>query len=115
MKKIILLSFTFSGICCCQAQQSIKTADTPAVKEKPIARIYPNPAKNRAEIVIKGFEPGYVKLQMVNNTGKLLREEKRLVFTGNETIVFMFSEIQGFYFLFVKQGKIILKNKLVIQ
>lgn len=85
------------------------------VKEKPSLRLYPNPAKNRVEIEVKGFEPGYVKVQLVNTSGKLLREEKRLVLGGNENIVFMFSEKPGIYFLFVKQGKIILKNKLAIQ
>lgn len=85
------------------------------VKEKPSFRLYPNPAKNRAEIEVKGFEPGHVKIQLMTNTGKLLREEKRLVLSGNETIIFMFSENPGLYFLFVRQGKIILKNKLLVQ
>jgi Secretion system C-terminal sorting domain len=128
MKKIILLFFTFCGICSCFSQEPAKVADTvnkgtnilplktdSLNKEKPTLRIYPNPARNKAEIEIKGFEPGYVKVQFMNNAGKLLREEKRLVLSGNELIVFMFSEKPGLYFLFVKQGKIILKNKLVIQ
>lgn len=132
MKKIILLFLTFSGICSCFSQEPPKVADTinkpqstfantlpvkkdSIVKEKPSFRLYPNPAKNRAEIEIKGFEPGYVKIQLMTNTGKLLREEKRLVLSGNENVIIMFSEKSGLYFLFVKQGKIILKNKLVIQ
>ena len=32
--------------------------------------------------------------------GKLFIEEKRLVITGNEVIIFMFSENPGLYFLF---------------
>jgi hypothetical protein len=133
MKKIILLFFTFLGICCCLAQQPAKTTDTIngnkdavlntlplktdsfTAKEKPVVRLYPNPAKNKAEIEIKGFDAGYVIIQLINNAGKLLREEKRLVLTGNEVIIFMFSENPGLYFLFIKQGKIIKKTKLVIQ
>jgi hypothetical protein len=133
MKKIILLFFTFSGICCCLAQQTSKITDTInrkkdavsntlalktdslTAKEKPVVRLYPNPAKNKAEIEIKGFDAGYVIIQLMNNAGKLLREEKRLVLTGNETIIFMFSENPGLYFLFIKQGKIIKKTKLIIQ
>ena len=132
MKKIILLFFTFCGICSCFSQEPLKASDTAGMpqnrvtnilplktdslaKEKPTLRIYPNPARNKAEIEIKGFEPGYVKVQLMNNAGKLLKEEKRLVLSGNEVIVCMFSEKPGFYFLFVKQGKIMLKNKLVIQ
>jgi Secretion system C-terminal sorting domain len=133
MKKIILLFFTFSGISCCLAQQPSKTIDTVngkkdavantlplktdsfTAKEKPFVRLYPNPAKNKAEIEIKGFDAGYVKIQLINNAGKLLREEKRLVLTGNEVIIFMFSEKPGLYFLFLKQGKTMVKSKLVIQ
>jgi hypothetical protein len=112
MKKIILLFFTFLGICSCFSQDTLKTG---LVKDKPSVHIYPNPAKNKAEVEIKGFEPGFVKIQLMNTSGKLLREEKRLVLTGNEFIMFMFSEKPGLYFLFLKQDKIILKNKLVIQ
>ena len=132
MKKIILLFFTFSGICCCLAQpaKTIDTingkkdavsntlqlkADSFATREKPSLRLYPNPAKNKTEIEITGFEPGYVKIQLMSNAGKLLREERRLVLTGNEVIIFMFSEKPGLYFLFLKQGKIMLKKKLVVQ
>lgn len=132
MKKIILLFFTFLGICCCLAQPS-KTIDTIngkkdaisntqpfktdglIAKEKPSIRLYPNPAKNKTEIEIKGFEAGYVKIQLISNDGKLLREEKRLVLTGNDVIIFMFSEKPGLYFLFLKQKKAMLKSKLVIQ
>lgn len=133
MKKIILLFFTFLGICCCLAQEPVKTIDTLkgkqktvantlplktdslAAKEKPVVRLYPNPAKNKAEIEIKGFDAGYVIIQLMNNDGKLLREEKRLALSGKEVIVFMFSEKPGLYFLFLRQGKTMVKSKLVIQ
>ena len=133
MKKIILLFFTFLGICSCFSQElpenkdsmivlQSKVAnilplkpDTVKLKEKPSVHLFPNPAKNRVEIEIKGFEPGYVKLQLLNNTGKPVREEKRLALTGNETIIFMFSEMPGLYYLLLKQGTQMLKNKLIIQ
>jgi hypothetical protein len=133
MKKIILLFFTFSGICSCFSQNlprktdgiiatqhpvanilPLKT-DSIKAKEKSSAHIYPNPAKNKVEIEIKGFEPGYVNLQLLNSTGKLKREEKRLVLTGNETIIFMFLETPGLYYLLLKQGTQTVKSKLIIQ
>jgi len=77
--------------------------------------MYPNPAKNKVEIEVNGFEPGYVKIQLLNVSGKMLREEKRLVITGNETIIFMFSEIPGLYYLMLRQGTTMRKNKLIIQ
>ena len=133
MKKIISLFFTFSGICWCLGQQlpqnkdTIKTLqifganslpvknDSLLVRLKSSAVLYPNPAKNRIEIAFKGFDAGYIKLQLLSNAGKLVREETRLLFSGNEIMVFMFSEIPGLYYLILKQGTQMMKNKLVIQ
>lgn len=133
MKKIILLFFTFLGNCSCFSQELPENEDsmnilpskvantlplkpdTVKTKEKASVRLFPNPAKNKVEIEIKGFEPGYVKLQLLTNSGKLVREEKRLVLTGNELIMFMFSEIPGLYYLLLKQGRQTIKNKLIIQ
>ena len=85
------------------------------VRLKNTAALYPNPAKNKVEIVIKGFDAGYIKLQLLSNSGKPVREETRLLFSGNETMVFMFSEIPGVYYLILRQGTQVLKNKLIIQ
>jgi Secretion system C-terminal sorting domain len=133
MNKIILLFFTFSGICKgfaqkpaeviepASVQQKTVSRDKPgkndsvAAKEKPFVRLFPNPAKNKVELEIKGFEPGYVQIQLLDNNGKLVREDKRLVFGGNEIIVLMFSQSPGLYFLLLKQHEKKLKTKLVIQ
>jgi hypothetical protein len=133
MKKIILLFFTFLGICSCFSQDIPKSRDTIAEIPRQVAntlplktdsfktkanattRLYPNPARNKVEIEIKGFEPGYIKVQLLTNSGKIIREEKRLVLTGNELIVFMFSEIAGLYYLLLRQGRQTVKNKLIIQ
>ena len=118
MKKIASLFFTFSGICCCLAQQPSKTIDTIngkndavsnnlplktdslTAKENPSVRLYPNPAKNKAEIEIKGFDAGHIKIQLINNEGKLLREEKRLVLTGTRLSYSCSQKILGFIFYF---------------
>lgn len=133
MKKIILLFFTFLGICSCFSQKPLENKDSSKVlqskeantlplklytkknKEGASMRLFPNPAKNKVEVEVGGFEPGYVKLQLLTNTGKLAREEKRLMLTGNETIIFMFSEIPGLYYLQLKQGTLTVKTKLIIQ
>ena len=131
MKKIILLFFTFSGICSCFSQELLRDTitvtakpvtntlplktDSIKVKEKASVRVFPNPAKNKIEIEINGFEPGYLKLQLLNNTGRIIREEKRKMFSEKETIIFMFSETPGLYYLLLKQGVHTLKNKLIIQ
>ncbi len=92
----------------------VKKDSVPA-RPKPTAGLYPNPAKNKVEIDIRGFDGGYVQVQLLNINGKVVREEKRLLFSGNEIIVFMFSESPGLYYLLVKQGMQMLKKKLVIQ
>ena len=133
MKKITLIFFTFSGICKGFTQNPVEIIDSVrakqitaiaanlnkfdslVVKEKPSVRLFPNPAKNKVEIEIKGFDPGYVQIQLVDNNGKLVREDKRLVFGGNEIIVLMFSEKPGLYFLLLKQHEKKLKNKLLIK
>jgi hypothetical protein len=115
MRQILFLFFTFSGICTGLAQKPLQPIDSTELKEKPSVRLFPNPAKNKVEIELKGFDPGYVVLQLLDNNGKLRREDKRLVFTGNEIIVFMFSEKPGLYFIWLKQGETKLRSKLVIQ
>lgn len=85
------------------------------VKEMPAVRVFPNPAKNKVEIEVKGFEPGNVQVQLIDKNGKLVRNDKRIVFSGNEIIVLMFSEKPGLYFLLVKQGGKNVRTKLVIQ
>ena len=131
MKKIILLFFTFLGICSCFSQVLLKDTitvtakpvantlplkiDIIKVKEKALVQIFPNPAKNKIEIEINGFEPGFLKLQLLNNAGKIIREEKRQMFSEKETIIFMFSETPGLYYLLLRQGRIFRRNKLIIQ
>ena len=115
MRQILFLFFTFSGICSGFAQKPVQSTDSVQVEEKPVVRLFPNPAKNKVEIEINGFDPGYVIIQLLDNNGKLRREEKRLVFSGNEIIVFMFSEKPGLYLIWLKQGDKKLRSKLVIQ
>ena len=126
MKKIVLLFFTFSGICMASAQkpvtilpsdslQKTATSDSLSGKEKPVIRLFPNPAVNKVKIEIKGFDPGFVRVQIISNTGTVLRDDQRLVFSGNEIITLMFSIEPGLYFLTVKQNKKQARAKLVIQ
>ena len=127
MKKFVFLFFTFSGICVAFAQKpaeirpqdslrkSTNLNDSLQVKEKPSIRLFPNPASNKIEIEIKGFEPGFVQVQIINITGNVLRDDKRTVFVGNEIIILMFSIEPGIYFLTLKQNKKQARAKLVVQ
>jgi len=133
MKKIIIIFITFSGIYSASGQntgqnidssdviQNVHTVKQPGkidsvvVKETPSIRLFPNPAKNKIEIEIKGFEPGYMQVLLLDNMGNIVRNDRRLVFKGNETIILMFSEKPGMYFLLLKQNEINLKSRLIIQ
>lgn len=133
MKKIIIIFITFSGIYSASGQntgqnidssdviQNVHTVKQPGkidsvvVKETPSIRLFPNPAKNKIEIEIKGFEPGYMQVLLLDNMGNIVRNDRRLVFKGNETIILMFSERPGLYFLLLKQNEINLKSRLIIQ
>ena len=115
MRQIVIIFFTFSGICTGFAQKPAEIIDPIMVKEKPAIRLFPNPAKNKVEIEIKGFDPGYLWVQLIDKYGNILRKERRLAFSCNEIIVFMFSEKPGLYFLLLKQGEKKVKSKLLIQ
>ncbi len=133
MKKIILFFITFLGIYTGVAQKPLEIYDTAGVhqkeikkdlhpknepvslKEKPSVKLFPNPAKNKVEIEIKGFEPGIIQVQLLANKGNPVIDDKRVVFSGNEIIVIMFSEKPGLYFLILQQGKKILRHKLIIR
>jgi hypothetical protein len=133
MKKIVCFFVTVSGICTGLSQKPAQriTTDTMMQTRKemektgkqdslvetpePSARLYPNPAVNRVEIAIKGFEPGFVQVLITGQMGKTEREEERMVLRGDEIIHMMFSLKPGIYYLVVKQGKKLARSKLVIQ
>lgn len=132
MKEIAILLVTFLGICKGFSQNgsvnnttdSIKkpgvslqkvSTDSLISKEKATAKLYPNPAKNKIELEVKGFEAGLVRLQIIDISGKLLRDDKRLLFSGNENIVVMFALPPGIYFIVLKQNTEVVKKKLLVQ
>jgi Secretion system C-terminal sorting domain len=126
------LFFTFLGICTGFAQNAAdktvpdslrnnlpvmqKTViDSLLRKEKATAKLYPNPAKNRAELEVKGFEQGQIQVQIIDIIGKKLRDDQRFLFTGNENITLMFSLQPGIYFVILRQAKKLVKIKMVVQ
>ena len=129
MKEIVILLVTFLGICKGFAQNpsgsiasdSLKVTstkpvtDTASTKEKATVRLFPNPAKNKAELEVKGFEPGIIKLQLIDMNGKTIRDDERLLVSGNENIVLMFSLQPGIYFILVKQKNKTIRKKLVVE
>ncbi len=126
-----MLFFTFSGISGVSAQdpsekimpniperlpvisKNVKN-DSLQVKEKYFAAIIPNPARNKVEIEVKGFEKGFLQVQIFDARDNKLRDDKRLLVSGNEMIQVMFSLQPGLYILLLKQNKKTLKKNLVV-
>ncbi len=128
MKEICFLIFSFLGICGAKAQvtgsgtpdsavsTSVKKIITDsAAKEKASVKLYPNPAKNKAELEIRGFEPGLVQVHIINSNGGIERNDQRLLATGNENMVLMFSLQAGVYFVVLRQKDKLVKKKLLVQ
>ncbi|GAB2837740.1 T9SS type A sorting domain-containing protein [Ferruginibacter profundus] len=129
MKEIVILLVTFLGICKGFSQSpdgsiapdSVKIAaqksvpDSLPVKEKASVKLFPNPAKNKAELEVRGFEAGVIKLQIADVNGKLIRDDQRLLVNGNENIVIMFALQPGIYFIVVKQKDRFVKKKMIVQ
>jgi len=128
MKEICFLIFSFLGICAAKAQvtgsgtpdsaiaASFKKLNTDSVvKEKASVKLDLNPAKNKAEREIRGFEPGLAQVQIINVNGGIERNDQRLLATGNENMVLMFSLQAGVYFVVLRQKDKLVKKKLLVQ
>ena len=130
--KFILFCITLSGISTTYAQkQIVEQTDTSSkkkminnLKEKnavteimknPTVNLFQKKKKNKVELQIKGFQPGDIRIQLINKEGYIVRDDTRTVFIGNEPIIMMFAEKPGLYFLLLKQGNREIKTKLLIQ
>ena len=76
--------------------------------------IYPNPAKNKITLQVKGFQPGTVSVRILDSKGKLLRDDSRLLTNGNEDIIMFLMLPPGIYFILVSEKGRIARRKLAI-
>ncbi len=76
--------------------------------------IYPNPAKNKVTLSVKGFEPGMAFVKITDTKGKLVREERRLLTNGNEDIIMFLMLQPGIYFIIVSEKGKVSRKKLVM-
>ena len=124
MKNFLFIIFSFLGIYTCKAQAAgsgmndtvVKKYNTDTVlKEKATVKLYPNPAKNKAELELHGFSQGLVQVQIINLQGGVERSDQRLLLSGNENLVLMFSLPAGVYFVVLRQKDKQVKRKLLVQ
>jgi hypothetical protein len=91
-----------------------KQKNNPPVIIKPSCRIYPNPARDKVTLQVNGFEPGMVSVKLINENGKPIREDNRLLINGNEDILMYLLLLPGTYYIILKQKERYLTRSLYI-
>ncbi len=104
-------------ICIITEGQGTYRPDSSFVSKQDVvtAKIYPNPATNKVEVLVNGFQPGILELKVIDRNGMVYRDDKRLLVNGNEVIVLMFMLPPDIYFILLKQNQRSIKKKLVVQ
>ena len=95
----------------------LNTADNASPKmAKPDALLYPNPCRNKVSLQVTAFQPGMVAIKIIDISGNVLKEESRLLISGdNEEIVLFFFIPTGIYFVTMQQQQNLVRKKLVVE
>jgi hypothetical protein len=80
----------------------------------PEIRLYPNPAKNKITLQVKGFAQGMATVKIIDNRGKLLRQDSRLLISGSEDVVMFLALNTGIYYVLVEQKERVVKKRLSV-
>jgi len=91
-----------------------KSSDSLQALNKAQLTIYPNPAKNKVTLEVKGFEAGTASVRIMDSKGKLLRDDSRLLTNGSEDIIMFLMLQPGIYFIIVSEKGKVARKKLVI-
>ncbi len=86
---------------------------TPAVDAASLI-LYPNPARNKVSIKVKGFEAGMVVVRVTDTKGKVWREDNRLLTSGEEEIQMFLQVKTGVYFISVTQKNKDARKRLIV-
>jgi hypothetical protein len=105
-----LLLFLFSLSVTAQVKDSIKITT-----QKVQAKMIPNPVRQKAILQLKNFEPGIVLIEIVDNYGTKVYQEKRLIAIKEVDEITLFLQIKnGTYWCFAKQEQKIAKVMFTI-
>lgn len=85
----------------------------PAVEEASLI-LYPNPARNKVSIKVKGFEAGMVVVRVIDTKGKVWREDNRLLTSGEEEIQMFLQVKTGVYFISVTEKNKDARKRLIV-
>lgn len=86
----------------------------PATATTAEIKVFPNPAKNKIILQVKGFVTGMASVKIIDTRGHLQREDNRLLITGDEEVVMFLSLQPAIYYILMQQKGKIAKKKLVI-
>ena len=89
--------------------------DSMPLKDRLQLKLFPNPAKNKMEISVKGFEAGFISLIIIDATGSQQRKDQRMLYSGDEKLPVMFSLQPGVYFIVLKQNGNSVKSRFIVQ
>ncbi|CAN5674789.1 hypothetical protein BH11BAC3_BH11BAC3_35150 [soil metagenome] len=109
----------------CFSQNPVITTDSSLSLKQPVLleqklisspelSIFPNPAKNKVTLQVKGFEPGTALVKILDTKGKMIREDSRLLTNGTEDIVMFLMIPPGIYFIIISEKGKVSRKKLVI-
>jgi hypothetical protein len=122
MKKLLLavslLFITGVGVAQADSNNSSKTPETRVAKNLRTGnadiKLYPNPAKSKITLEVKGFASGMASVKIIDNRGKLLRQDSRLLISGNEDVVMFLALNTGIYYVLVEQNERLVKKRLSV-
>lgn len=126
LKTFFIFISCFTAACCFSQTADKETAaktiflqqfikDTGSLNINKISlKIYPNPAKNKISMEVKGFEPGMAIVKIIDTKGKVWRVDNRLLTNGNEEIPMFLQLNPGIYFISVTEKEKTSKKKLII-
>ncbi|MFT3681978.1 MAG: hypothetical protein QM791_17015 [Ferruginibacter sp.] len=86
----------------------------PKIVASPEMKVFPNPARNKITVDVKGFEPGMISVKIVDTKGKMLRQDNRLLTSGSEEVPMFIALEPCTCYVVVEQKNRLAKRKLVI-
>ncbi len=98
----------------------VETFEETATNESAIAsesiKLYPNPASDLLTLNFEMLEAADIRIEIVNNEGKITRSIQRSVLTGDNTLSLDISSLPaGFYYLKMNNNHSILTQKFTIK
>jgi hypothetical protein len=107
--KTLLTMLIFHQFCIAQRADSVMP-----IRQKVLVSAFPNPAKNQTTFKLNNFAPGAVQVQIIDITGTMVYNEKRLVVLKEDEITIFFQLKKGNYWCSIKQKDKMAKVSLLV-